>query len=119
MKRYTIRGATTVKENTIEDIRKNTIELLKESMEQNSINIKDVESIIFTCTEDVDAIYPAKFAREIGFTEVSLLCMQEMKVQGSLKKCIRILIFLRNNVKLNDVCNIYLNEARNLRKDID
>ncbi|MDW7667593.1 MAG: chorismate mutase [Bacillota bacterium] len=119
MNRYTIRGATTVKENTVEDIRKNTIELLNEVMKENSLEIKDVESIIFTCTEDVDAVYPAKFAREIGFTEISLLCMQEMKVQGSLKKCIRILIFLRNNVKLKDVCNIYLNEAKNLRKDID
>ncbi len=119
MKRYTIRGATTVKENTVEDIRNNTIELLNEVMKKNTLEIKDVESIIFTCTEDVNAVYPAKFAREIGFTEVSLLCMQEMKVQGSLKKCIRILIFLRNNVKLKDVYNIYLNEAKNLRKDID
>jgi len=119
MKRYTIRGATTVKENTVEDIKKNTVELLNEVMKKNSIEIEDVESIIFTCTEDVDAVYPAKFAREIGFTEVSLLCMQEMKVQGSLKKCIRILIFLRNNVKLKDVCTIYLNEAKNLRKDIN
>ncbi|MFO7887958.1 MAG: chorismate mutase [Eubacteriales bacterium] len=119
MNRYTIRGAITVKNNNSEDIRRNTIRLLEEAMKENHLEVGDVETIIFTCTKDLDAVYPAKFAREIGFTEASLLCMQEMNVKDSLKKCIRILIFLRNNVKLKDVCNIYLNEAKALRKDIN
>lgn len=119
MNRYTIRGATTVESNTYEEIKVKTIELLKEALETNMLRIDDIESIIFTCTEDIDAVYPAKFAREIGLTDASLLCMQEMKVANSLNYCIRILIFLRNNVKLKDVSNIYLHNARNLRKDID
>jgi chorismate mutase len=119
MNRYTIRGATTVESNTYEEIKTKTVELLKDALEKNKLEIDDIESIIFTCTEDIDAVYPAKFAREIGFTDASLLCMQEMKVANSLNYCIRILIFLKNNVKLKDVCNIYLHNASNLRKDID
>lgn len=119
MNRYTIRGATTVDNNTVEDIRKETIALLKEALVKNSIKNEDVESIIFTATKDVDQAYPAKYAREIGLTEASLLCMQEMNVAGSLTKCIRILIFLKNNVKLKDVHNIYLKEAKKLRQDIN
>ena len=118
MYRYTIRGATTVSNNSIEDIEKETTNLLKEIFKRNSLNNSDIESIIFTCTKDLDAVYPAKFARKMGLTEATLLCMQEMDVKNSLEKCIRVLIFLRNNVKLKNINHVYLNNAEILRKDL-
>ncbi len=118
MNRYTIRGATTVNYNSEQDIERETITLLKKIFDENYLKNDDIESIIFTCTEDLDSVYPAKFARKIGLTDATLLCMQEMTVKKSLKKCIRVLIFLRNNVKLKNVSNIYLNNAEKLRKDL-
>ncbi len=118
MNRYTIRGATTVSNNNEKDIEKETIYLLEKIFEENSLDSSDIESIIFTCTKDIDAVYPAKFARKIGLTDATLLCMQEMNVKNSLEKCIRVLIFLRNNVKLKNVAHIYLNNAKVLRKDL-
>ena len=118
MNRYTIRGATTVNYNREEDIEKETINLLNKIFDENSLKYDDIESIIFTCTKDLDAVYPAKFARKIGLKDVTLLCMQEMAVKNSLEKCIRVLIFLRNNVKLKNVAHIYLNNAKVLRKDL-
>jgi chorismate mutase len=50
MNRYTIRGATTVESNTYEEIKTKTIELLKDVLEKNKLEIDDIESIIFTCT---------------------------------------------------------------------
>jgi monofunctional chorismate mutase len=118
MNRYTIRGATTVNYNNEENIEEETINLLNKIFDENSLKNEDIESIIFTCTKDLDAVYPAKFARKIGLNDATLLCMQEMNVKDSLEKCIRVLIFLRNNVKLKNVSHIYLNNAETLRKDL-
>lgn len=113
-----IRGAITVEENTSSNILKNTSLLLEEIMKLNNIKKSDIISILFTATRDLDQEYPAKAARKLGLLKCSLLCFQEMHVENSLNKCIRILILLNSNTSQDDVKNIYLKGASSLRNNL-
>ena len=111
-----IRGATTVSANTESAIKEATIELLSEMIKANEIDISKISHIIFTTTKDLDAAFPAKFARlDMGFSETAMMCFNEIDVPGALKMCIRILIVLNcdDNFKPQFV---YLNGAKDLRK---
>lgn len=113
-----IRGAITVEENNNKLIIKNTELLLNRIIAKNNINNKDIISILFTATNDLNEEYPAKAARDIGLIDCSLLCFQEMNVKNSLKRCIRILMMLNSDIKQNKVNHIYLKGAKVLRKDL-
>lgn len=114
-----IRGAITVKNNTIEDIKKATITLISEMIEKNNIKISDVSHCIFTMTKDLDAAYPAKFVREeLKFDYVPLLCFNELNIQNSLKMCIRALIVINTEKTQEEIKHIYLEDAKILRPDL-
>ena len=110
-----IRGATTVEHNDREEILDATTELLKMLIERNDIKPEDVASAIFTLTEDLDAEFPALAARYLGWTEVALICMREIPVQGSLRSCIRILIHVNTTRSASDIQHVYTKGAVNLR----
>lgn len=110
-----IRGAITVDENTESSIKSATIELLSEMLKQNNIDITDISHVIFTTTDDLNAAFPAKFARlDMDFKETAMMCFHELDVPNSLKMCLRVLIVLNcdDNFKPKFV---YLKGAQNLR----
>ncbi len=112
-----IRGATTVEQNTKEEILDKTKELLLQLIAKNNIEKEKVASVFFTATADVNADFPAVAARSIGWVEVPLICAKEIDVPNSLKSCIRILIHY--NVEPNtEIKHIYLRGAKALRPDI-
>jgi chorismate mutase len=74
--------------------------------------------VIFTATSDLDAAYPARAAREMGWVHVPLLCMQEMAVVGSLPRCIRVLVLWNTDRPAGQVRHVYLRRARALRPDL-
>jgi chorismate mutase len=113
-----IRGATTVTANNIEAIREAVTELLEALEINNSIDPDDIVSIIFTATQDLDAIFPAAIARERPhWQNVPLLDVQQMHVAGSLEKCIRVILHV-NTLKLQaEMQHVYLRGAKNLRPD--
>lgn len=113
-----IRGAVTVEENTAAAIKVAARELLEHIVAANALDVADVASVIFTATPDLDAVYPAVVAREMGWTNTPLLCMQEMVVQGSLPRCIRVLLHWNTDHAQADIHHVYLGEARALRPDI-
>ncbi len=113
-----IRGAITVEENSRECILENTKILLNEIIKSNNLNTEDIISVIFTATKDIDAVYPAVAAREIGIVSAGLMCAQEMYVKDSLKMCIRILVNLNYDLKQKDVRHIYMKDAVKLRPDL-
>ena len=82
-----IRGATGVDANDAHAIIAATRELLERIVAANDLLVEDVGSMIFTATPDLDAAYPARAAREMGWVNVPLLCMQEMMVVDSLPIC--------------------------------
>jgi chorismate mutase len=112
-----IRGAITTNENTREAILQATHELLTNLIEANGIQVDDVASAIFTTTPDLDAEFPAVAAREIGWSNAALMCGQEMKVPGSLPRCIRILIHWNTTRRADEIVHVYLREARMLRPE--
>ena len=116
--RCCIRGAVTVDANTREDILLNTRNLLKEIINQNSLKIEDIVSVLFTATRDLDAAYPAVAARELGIVSASLMCAQEMYVRDSLEKCIRVQVEAETVKSQADVRFVYLKDAVKLRPDI-
>lgn len=114
-----IRGATTVKSNNESEIIEETKNLLEKIAEANNIKQDDMASIIFSATSDLDAAFPAVAARRVGWTNVALMCTNEINVPGSLQKCIRVLIHINTNKSNGEIKHIYLNEAKILRPDIN
>jgi len=113
-----IRGATTVENNTRGEILEAAKELLEEIFHQNDIRVEDVSSVIFTATADITKVYPAVAAREIGLTSAALMCVQEMAVEDSMEKCIRVMISLQSAKPQAELCHVYLRRAVSLRPDL-
>ena len=110
-----VRGATTVDKNAREDILEATKELLQRMIEANGIKREDVASVIFTTTPELNAEFPAVAARELGWSEVALLCGHEMDVPGSLPMCLRILILFNTEKNHDELVHVYIKGAKNLR----
>ena len=111
-----IRGAITIEENTEEAIKKATIELLNELVKKNNIELSMISHVIFTLTQDLNAAFPAKFARiDLKWDNVAMMCFHELDVQNSLKKCLRVLIVINCSEEFEPEF-VYLEGAKELRK---
>ena len=111
-----IRGAITVEENTVESIKSATLDLLTELINKNSIDKNKISHVIFTLTDDLNAVFPAKFARlDLGWDKVAMMCFHELNVPNSLKKCLRVLVVINCEENFEPVC-VYLKGAEYLRK---
>jgi chorismate mutase len=112
-----IRGAITVDNNDREEILVATTELLKLMIHENNVLIEDIASASFTLTEDLDAVFPALAARQIGWNEVPLICMREIPVPNSLEKCIRVLLLVNTTRRALEMQHIYMRKAISLRPE--
>lgn len=110
-----IRGATTVSEDTPKQIKEGVKELLNEIMKVNNLDLGQIICIMFSSTADLKSYYPAKAAREAGFSSCALYSSLEPEIEGSLKNCIRVMLLVESEKQPEYV---YLNGAKNLRKDI-
>lgn len=111
-----IRGAITVENNSVEDIKSATLELLSEMIKKNNIEKENISHAIFTLTSDLNAEFPAKFARiDFGWDNIAMMCFHELDVPNSLKKCLRILIVINTNDDFKPKF-VYLKGAEKLRK---
>ena len=106
-----IRGATTAQANTAEDILETTDELLRIVIQLNELDPADVASVIFTTSPDLNATFPALAARNIGWTEVPLICTHEMNVPGSLSQAVRVLIHVNTDKTASEIKHVYLKGA--------
>jgi chorismate mutase len=113
-----VRGATTADSNTSEDILKATRELLALMIRQNDIRPEDVASAIFSTTHDLDAEFPALAARQLGWLDVALMCTNELDVPGSLRRCVRILLYWNTEKAPSEIIHVYVKEAAHLRPDL-
>ncbi len=89
-----LRGATTVERNDADEILAATNELVTEVMARNELEPERMVSCIFTCTDDLNAEFPAVAARRMGLSGVPLLCAREIDVPGALPRVIRLLLAL-------------------------
>jgi chorismate mutase len=111
-----IRGAITVDENSSEAIGSATIKLLKEMLVKNNIELNDISHVIFTLTSDLNADFPAKYARiNLKWKDVPMMCFNELNVSGALPKCLRVLIVINCSENFEPEF-VYLGGAEVLRK---
>lgn len=113
-----VRGATTAEANTPQAILAATRELLEALVAANDLNPADLASAIFTTTPDLNATFPARAARELGWSDVALLCTHEMDVPGGLPRCIRVLLHWNTDKAASEIAHVYLREAKGLRPDL-
>ena len=112
-----IRGATTVNSNTRETILTATRELLQALVLANQLDAADIASVYFTVTADLDAAFPARAARELGWSDTALLDALAPPIPGDLPRCIRVLIHWNTERTQRDITHVYLHGASGLRPD--
>jgi len=113
-----IRGATIVIQNDKQEILDATGNLLNSMIEQNKILKEDIISVIFSVTSDLNATFPATAARNLGWTDIALMCTYEIDVPGSLRKCIRVMMYFNTEKNNSELKFIYLKDAKKLRPDL-
>ncbi|MHB8511432.1 MAG: chorismate mutase [Actinomycetota bacterium] len=113
-----LRGATTLDQDTREQVIERTRTLLSEMISRNGAEIDDLISIVFTATPDIRSEFPAAAAREMGITYIPLLGAQELDVSNSIHLCIRVLIHFYTERQLMGLRHVYLERARPLSYDL-
>lgn len=113
-----LRCATTVDEDTEEQVTERVQEMLRELMARNDLAEDDIISVLFTATSDVVSMFPATAARGIGFGAIPLLCAREIEVAGATPRCIRALLHVHTRRGASELRHVYLHDARGLRDDL-
>lgn len=114
-----VRGATVAEDNTAEDILGATRELLRQMMTANGFAVDDVVAAFFTTTPDLNATFPARAARQLGWTSVAMLDGHEMDVPDGLPRCIRVLVLINTTRTADELVPVYLRGAELLRTPVE
>lgn len=113
-----IRGATQLEANTADAMAAATKELLLALLAANELTPEDVISVILTVSPDLNAAFPAAYAREVGFERIPLICAVEIDVPGALSRVLRVMAHCNTERALNEISHVYLHGASALRRDI-
>ena len=112
-----VRGAVQIEEDSVSPVVRGVGLLVNGLLEKNSINVKNIISIQFTVTEDIQSKNPAAALRTFGFQDVPLFCSQEPKIAGSMPRIVRILMTVETDSG-NVLQPLYINGAEKLRPDL-
>ena len=113
-----VRGATQLDSDTREQMLDRVAEMVRGVMESNDITVDDFISIIFTATSDLVSEFPAYAARQLGFSDVPLVCARELEIEGSMPRVVRLMAHVETELPRSDVTHVYLHGAANLRRDL-
>jgi chorismate mutase len=113
---YALRGAVQCLNET-GDIEKWVSTLYRQLLTKNSLNEADVVSVIFSVTQDLDALNPCAALRRAGWArDTALFAVQEPSVRDGLPRVVRVLVhcYLDEGATIR---HIYCNGAEVLRPD--
>ena len=114
-----VRGATVAEKDDPENILSATRKLMNAILTENpGMVLEDIASVLFTSTDDLSSVYPAKAAREMGWNQVPLISAREIQVPGGLAGCIRVLIHWNTDTPQSEIRHVYLGAAASLRPDL-
>jgi len=113
-----IRGAIQVDADDRDQILQGTAELVSAVLDRNAVDPTDLISIVFTATQDLTAEFPAYAARQMGLTDVPLLCTTEIAVPGAMPRVLRLLAHVETPLPRADIRHVYLRGAAALRTDL-
>jgi chorismate mutase len=114
---WAARGAVQVEANEPEAILAATEQLMGALMSRNGLEPAQLVSCLFTCTDDLDAEFPAVAARRLGLDGVPLLCAREIDVPGAMARVIRVLVHYYAAAQ-HEPSHAYLGAAQALRSDL-
>jgi chorismate mutase len=113
-----VRGATQADEDERGHVLDRASELVRAVLDRNRIDPADLISVIFTATPDLTSEFPAYAARQLGFSDVPLLCATEINVPGAMPRVLRLLAHFETGLARGDVRHVYLHGAAGLRTDL-
>ncbi|HSS08932.1 MAG TPA: chorismate mutase [Acidimicrobiales bacterium] len=113
-----LRGATTLDDDTVDQVNGRVQTLIKTMLERNGVSKDDLISVLFTATDDIRSMFPATAAREVGLGDVPLICARELDVVNGTPQCIRILMHLTTERSRAELHHVYLEGAKGLRDDL-
>ena len=114
-----IRGAIDVVADEPEEVLRATRALLEALLDANpTLQPQDLASVVFTVTPDLSSVYPAQAARQLGWTEVPLLCTHEIPVPDGLPRMVRVLAHWNTELPQKLIKHVYLGAAARLRPDL-
>lgn len=113
-----IRGAVNIASNTKEEILTKSRELLEAILSANKVKPADIAAAIFTLSPDLNADFPAYAARQLGWTDVPLMCARELDVPGAMEKVIRVLLLVNSRLPAARIQHQYLGDTPRLRPDL-
>ncbi len=113
-----VRGATQLERDEPAHMHERVAELVRLILECNQLKSEDLISIWFTATEDLHSDYPAYAARQMGFTDVPLMCTREMDVDGGMSRVVRVMAHVETDLSRADITHVYLHGAAVLRRDL-
>ncbi len=113
-----VRGAIQVECDERQAILDGASELVREVMSRNRIEPDQLISILFTATPDLSAEFPAYAARQLGLTDVPLMCASEIAVPGALPRTLRLLAHFDTDLGRAQIRHVYLGGAAALRTDL-
>ena len=113
-----VRGAIQVDRDDREEVLGAVTELLTAVLERNALQPDDLISVIFTATPDLTSEFPAYAARQMGITDVPLLCATEIAVPGAMGRVLRLLAHVDTTLARSEVRHVYLRGAAALRTDL-
>ncbi|MGC4941491.1 chorismate mutase [Kribbella sp. DT2] len=113
-----IRGATQLDADEREHLLERTAELVRAVLQANDLASEDLISILFTVTPDLSSEFPAVAGRQIGLTDVPLMCMQEIAVPHALPRVVRMMLHTETPRSREKIQHVYLHGATALRPDL-
>jgi chorismate mutase len=115
---FAVRGAVQADANEADAILAASSELVSELIARNDLQPERMVSCLFTCTDDLNAEFPAVAARELGLGSVPLLCAREIDVPGAMPRVIRVMAHYYAAADHRPT-HTYLGEAQALRADLE
>lgn len=113
-----VRGATQLDEDTREHMLDRVAEMVSDVMASNDLSVDDFISILFTATSDIVSEFPAYAARQLGFTDVPLICARELEIEGAMPRVVRMMAHVETDLPRSEVTHVFLHGAANLRRDL-
>jgi chorismate mutase len=115
-KLFALRGATQCL-NTVEDIVDKVTLMYEELLSANKLEENDIVSVIFSATNDLDAVNPCSALRKRGYAaNLALFACAEPYCVNSLEKVIRVIIHCYLD-ECSVTRHVYRNGAEVLRPD--
>lgn len=110
-----VRGATTLDQDSPEQVDSRVRELVRTMIERNGLDSDALISIFFTATPDVRSAFPATAARLMGLTDVPVMGAQELDVAGGMALCVRVMMHIESDRPRERINHVYLHGAVSLQ----